>query len=85
MLPYMITKQDNKIASPKETLAIEYKKAPEPDMQEERPPSPPEPPAPEPVKVEPPAPQPPPDLLVSIRISSVFFLFHTVIVIQHIW
>ncbi|KAK2357927.1 putative clathrin assembly protein [Trifolium repens] len=50
---------DNKIASPKEVLAIEYNK--EPEAKEERPPSPP--PQPEPVKVETPAVQPPPDLL----------------------
>jgi hypothetical protein len=50
---------DNKIASPKEILAIEYKK--EPEVKEERPPSPP---PPEPVKVEEPVVQPP-DLLVS--------------------
>ncbi|KAG6662527.1 putative clathrin assembly protein At5g35200 [Carya illinoinensis] len=48
----------DKIASPKEVLAIEYKKAPE--VQEERPASPP-PPPPEPVKVE--APVVEPDLL----------------------
>ncbi|KAH8481693.1 hypothetical protein H0E87_029255 [Populus deltoides] len=48
---------DNKIASPKEILAIEYKK--EPEVKEERPPSPP---PPEPVKVEEPVVQPP-DLL----------------------
>ncbi|KAF7806434.1 putative clathrin assembly protein [Senna tora] len=52
----------NKIASPKEVLAIEYKKT---EVQEERSPSPspPPPPPPEPVKVEAPAAQPPPDLL----------------------
>jgi hypothetical protein len=50
---------DNKIASPKEILAIEYKK--EPEVKEERPSSPP---PPEPVKVEEPVAQPP-DLLVS--------------------
>ncbi|KAF5742013.1 hypothetical protein HS088_TW09G00052 [Tripterygium wilfordii] len=52
---------DNKISSPKEVLAIEYKKVPE--VQEEHPPSPP---PPEPVKVEAPAPAPvaePTDLL----------------------
>ncbi|KAF5749596.1 hypothetical protein HS088_TW04G01566 [Tripterygium wilfordii] len=43
---------DNKISSPKEVLAIEYKKPAE--VQEERPPSPP--PPPEPVKVAAPAP-----------------------------
>ncbi|XP_041004978.1 putative clathrin assembly protein At5g35200 [Juglans microcarpa x Juglans regia] len=48
----------DKIVSPKEVLAIEYKKAPE--VQEERPASPP-PPPPEPVKVE--APVVEPDLL----------------------
>ncbi|KAJ6958417.1 clathrin assembly protein [Populus alba x Populus x berolinensis] len=48
---------DNKIAAPKEILAIEYKK--EPEVKEERPPSPP---PPEPVKVEEPVAQPP-DLL----------------------
>ncbi|KAK7330057.1 hypothetical protein VNO77_24242 [Canavalia gladiata] len=55
---------DNKIASPKEVLAIEYKKTTE--VQEERPPSPspsPPPPPAEPVKVEAPPVQPPPDLL----------------------
>lgn len=52
---------DNKIAAPKEVLAIEYKK--EPEMKEEHPPSPP-PPPPEPEKVEAPAPVvEPPDLL----------------------
>lgn len=51
----------DKIASPKEVLAIEYKKTPE--VQEERPPSPPPPPPSEPVKVEAPPVQPPPDLL----------------------
>ncbi|XP_004508453.1 putative clathrin assembly protein At5g35200 [Cicer arietinum] len=50
---------DNKIASPKEVLAIEYNK--EPEMQEERALSPP--PHSEPVKVETPPVQPPPDLL----------------------
>lgn len=50
---------ENKISSPKEVLAIEYKKTPE---EEERPPSPP--PPSEPVKVEAPPVQPPPDLLV---------------------
>ncbi|MCH85677.1 clathrin assembly family protein, partial [Trifolium medium] len=50
---------DNKIASPKEVLAIEYNK--EPEAKEEHSPSPP--PQPEPVKVETPAVQPPPDLL----------------------
>ncbi|PNY12632.1 clathrin assembly protein [Trifolium pratense] len=51
---------DNKIAAPKEVLAIEYNK--EPEAKEERPPSPPA--QPEPVKVEtPPAVQPQPDLL----------------------
>lgn len=74
MLPYIITKQvnDNKIASPKEVLAIEYKKTPE--VQEERPPSPSPPPPPEPVKVEAPAAQPPPDLLVIIAIYFGFLL-----------
>ncbi|KAJ6355122.1 hypothetical protein OIU77_005669 [Salix suchowensis] len=48
---------NNKIAAPKEILAIEYKK--EPEVKEERPPSPP---PPEPVKVEEPVAQPP-DLL----------------------
>ncbi|KAG6739971.1 hypothetical protein POTOM_057597 [Populus tomentosa] len=48
---------DNKIAAPKEILAIEYKK--EPEVKEERPPPPP---PPEPVKVEEPVAQPP-DLL----------------------
>ncbi|KAL5783447.1 hypothetical protein ACOSP7_008476 [Xanthoceras sorbifolium] len=47
----------NKIAAPKEVLAIEYKKTPE--EEEERPPSPP---PPEPVKVEAPVVEPP-DLL----------------------
>ncbi|XP_024030447.1 putative clathrin assembly protein At5g35200 [Morus notabilis] len=47
---------DNKIAAPKEVLAIEYKKAPE--MEETRPPSPP-PPEAEPVKVEAPVAEPP--------------------------
>ncbi|KAI9117150.1 hypothetical protein K1719_011316 [Acacia pycnantha] len=55
---------DNKIASPKEVLAIEYKKtseaqeAPAVPVQESPPPPPPEP-----VKVEAPAAQPPADLL----------------------
>lgn len=57
----------DKIASPKEVLAIEYKKAPE--VQEERPASPP-PPPPEPVKVE--APVVEPDLLVILK--SCFFM-----------
>ncbi|KAJ9129550.1 hypothetical protein P3X46_033787 [Hevea brasiliensis] len=48
---------DNKIAAPKEILAIEYKK--EPEVKEERPPSPP---PPEPVKVEEPVVEQP-DLL----------------------
>ncbi|XP_059432299.1 putative clathrin assembly protein At5g35200 [Corylus avellana] len=48
---------DNKIASPKEVLAIEYKK--DPEVQEVRPPSPP---PPEPVKVETPVAEQP-DLL----------------------
>ena len=56
---------DNKIAAPKEILAIEYKK--EPGVEEECPPSPP---PPEPVKVEEPVAQPP-DLLV---ISQPLFL-----------
>ncbi|XP_061350672.1 putative clathrin assembly protein At5g35200 isoform X2 [Gastrolobium bilobum] len=51
---------DNK-ASPKEVLAIEYKKTPE--VQQELPASPPPPPVSEPVKVEAPPVQPPPDLL----------------------
>lgn len=50
---------DNKIAAPKEVLAIEYNK--EPEVKEERAPSPP--PPSEPVKVETPPVQPPPDLL----------------------
>ncbi|GAV88191.1 ANTH domain-containing protein [Cephalotus follicularis] len=51
---------DNKIAAPKEILAIEYKKTPEvPEVQEKRPKSPP---PPEPVKVETPVVEPP-DLL----------------------
>ena len=49
---------DNKIAAPKEVLAIEYKK--ENEVKEERPPSPS---PPEPVKEEPPVVEPP-DLLV---------------------
>lgn len=74
MLPYIITKQvnDNKMASPKEVLAIEYKKTSE--VQEARPPSPTPPPPPEPVKVEAPAAQPPPDLLVIIGIYFGFLL-----------
>ncbi|KAH7546319.1 putative clathrin assembly protein At5g35200 [Ziziphus jujuba] len=48
---------DNKIAAPKEVLAIEYKKTPE-----EEEPRPPSPPPPEPVKVEAPVAEPP-DLL----------------------
>ncbi|KAJ9163058.1 hypothetical protein P3X46_022773 [Hevea brasiliensis] len=48
---------DNKIAAPKEILAIEYKK--EPEVKEEHPPSPP---PPEPVEVEEPVVEPP-DLL----------------------
>jgi hypothetical protein len=52
---------DNKIAAPKEILAIEYKKSPKtPEVPEERPLSPP---PPEPVKQEPPVVKPPPDLL----------------------
>lgn len=52
---------DAKDASPKEVLAIEYKKTLE--VQEESPPSPPPPPPPpEPVKIE--APVAEPDLLV---------------------
>lgn len=76
MLPCVITKQviDNKIASPKEVLAIEYNKTPE--VQEAQPPSssPPSPPPPEPVKVEAPAAQPPPDLLVIMLIPCSFLL-----------
>lgn len=61
---------DNKLASPKEVLAIEYKKseaqeAPAAPVQESPPPPPPEP-----VKVEAPAAQPPPDLLVIIGARS---------------
>lgn len=70
MLPfYFNLKQavDNKIAAPKEVLAIEYNK--EPEVKEERAPSPP--PPSEPVKVETPPVQPPPDLLV----ITVFFFF----------
>jgi hypothetical protein len=63
---------DNKIASPKEVLAIEYNK--EPEAKEERPPSPP--PQPEPVKVETPAVQPPPDLLV----ITVFYFAMTFVI-----
>ncbi|KAE9602310.1 hypothetical protein Lal_00049567 [Lupinus albus] len=51
---------ENKICSPKEVLAIEYKHTSE---EEELPPSPTPPPPPEPVKVEAPQVQPPPDLL----------------------
>ncbi|CAL0307106.1 unnamed protein product [Lupinus luteus] len=51
---------ENKICSPKEVLAIEYKHTSE---EEELPPSPTPPPPPEPVKVEAPPVQPPPDLL----------------------
>ncbi|KAJ4709060.1 Clathrin assembly protein [Melia azedarach] len=51
---------DNKIAAPKEVLAIEYKKTPEVEVEEAKPPSPP---PPEPVKVEPPPVVEPPDLL----------------------
>ncbi|KAG8639323.1 putative clathrin assembly protein At5g35200 [Manihot esculenta] len=47
---------DNKIAAPKEILAIEYKKEPDVTVKEERPPSPP---PPEPVKVEEPVVEPP--------------------------
>ncbi|XP_057416755.1 putative clathrin assembly protein At5g35200 [Lotus japonicus] len=52
---------DNKIASPTEVLAIEYKESPE--RQEDHSPSPSPPPPSEPVKVEVPPVQPPPDLL----------------------
>lgn len=55
---------DNKIASPTEVLAIEYKESPE--RQEDHSPSPSPPPPSEPVKVEVPPVQPPPDLLVII-------------------
>lgn len=65
---------NNKIASPKEVLAIEYKKPPE--VQEARPESPPPPPA-EPVKVEA-AVTEPPDLLVILKISLSCIL-HTII------
>ncbi|OIW18593.1 hypothetical protein TanjilG_13345 [Lupinus angustifolius] len=51
---------ENKICSPKEVLAIEYKHTSE---EEELPPSPTPPPPPEPVKVEAPPVQSPPDLL----------------------
>ncbi|KAK9102057.1 hypothetical protein Sjap_019311 [Stephania japonica] len=51
-------KVGDKIAAPKEILAIEYKKAPEPEVVRE-----PSPPPPEPVKVETPVSEPP-DLLV---------------------
>lgn len=60
---------DNKIAAPKEVLAIEYKKAPE--MEETRPPSPP-PPEAEPVKVEAPVAEPP-NLLVIFGRFDLFF------------
>lgn len=61
---------DNKIAAPKEVLAIEYKKTPE--EEEARPLSTPPPPR-EPVKVEAPVSEPP-DLLV-IFIFFVPFLY----------
>ena len=75
MLPfYFNLKQavDNKIAAPKEVLAIEYIK--EPEVKEERAPSPP--PPSEPVKVETPPVQPPPDLLV----ITVFFFWCPVLI-----
>ena len=88
MLAYVIIMQvvDNKITSPKEVLAIEYKKTPE--VQEECPPStspspspsPPPPPAPEPVKVEAPAAKPAPDLLVILWIFVLCF-WHILIII----
>ena len=64
---------DNKIASPKEVLPIEYKK--DPEVQEVRPPSPP--PPPEPVKVETPVAEQP-DLLV-IPIIFLHFILHIII------
>ncbi|XP_027329252.1 putative clathrin assembly protein At5g35200 isoform X2 [Abrus precatorius] len=54
---------DNKITSPKEVLAIEYKKTTEEQEERSPSPSPPPPPPSEPVKVEAPPVQPPPDLL----------------------
>lgn len=65
---------NNKIASPKEVLAIEYKKSPE--VPEARPESPPPPPA-EPVKEEA-AGTEPPDFLVILKIFLSCIL-HTII------
>lgn len=63
---------DNKIASSKEVLAIEYKKVQE--VQEARPPSPP--PPPEPVKVEAPVTQPPDLLVIPIMFSSLYIAYY---------